>query len=144
MAANTIEDTLGDLRDSIDRLQADLRRQARAAGSTIAKDGTQVAKHAKAAGRAAYAAGTEQANGWLTAGKRLRETAAEGSSDAAEHFRVLTDRAKESLSDVATYADGGSRKGISETRRFVRDRPLASLFLALAAGWAISRVLERD
>jgi len=142
MATRSIDDTLENLRTSLDRLQADLRRHAEAASDKIVHDTPEIAKRAKAVGQAVYEDGSARARTLVKAGRKLFDQASDSVTDARDNIKVVATRARDAITDAAETADGSYVA--TEVRQFVRQRPLASLCLAIAVGWLAGRVLDRD
>jgi len=140
MATRTLENTLDDLRARLDKLQSDMQRQAVSAGKTIADQAPNLI------GKAHDVAenGVDRAEDMLSAGRRLWAATEEGLGTARDNVRVAASKTKTAIVDAASAADAGGRQTLGTVRDFVKARPVTSLFIAIAAGLAIGKVLERD
>jgi len=88
--------------------------------------------------------GVDRAGDMLSAGRRLWEATEDGLGTARDNVRVAAAKTKTAIVDVASAADAGGRQTLGTVRDFVKARPVASLFIAIAAGLAIGKVLDRD
>ncbi len=144
MATRNIEATLNDLRGRIDQIQSELLSQANAAGKAIAKEGPSLVEQATDAAQDAAANGADRVHELAAAGRRLWGAAESGIGDARENIRVAAAKTRNAVVEVASSADQGSRQALGTVRSFVKERPVASLLIAVAAGLVVGRALDRD
>ena len=111
--------------------------EARKLSTTVGNNGT-AARIADNASSSAHSAIDKVSSAVKPAVDRI----ADGAHQAVDKFAVTASDAAESLSVKANQLRDGHARMTEECRGYVRAKPLASLGIALAAGFVLSRLIS--